>query len=339
MMVVALNTSPLLATLPHPAKGPRLLWRTTYNTVQTVPAISAFVEERLEPQIRSKHLVSPGAPLRVALLRRKNAAELAFSDALFRGLSFNGKSALDNTGNFREFVCGEACAKPDGGVDPSLVDGLLEFAPQIVIISGVTEALIDRVLAPLERRLPRTAPRPDYVNIMVLSPAVFRFVDSRPDLRARFFGLTVVSNTAQNARFVMHYNETFDDKITRTISPNTAYDAFYLLAYATYAVGSGTVTGATLAGAMTRLVPPGDGVDVGPSTIFDGFNALTAGRGIDFVGATGPLDFNVATGEAPVDMIVLCVGANARGEAVDTVESGLVYRAAERRLDGAMRCP
>lgn len=55
--------------------------------------------------------------------------------------------------------------------------------------------------------------------------------------RGRFFGLTAVSETAANARFVTHYNEVFPgDPITRTTSPNSSCDAFSLLAYASYTI-------------------------------------------------------------------------------------------------------
>ena len=34
----------------------------------------------------------------------------------------------------------------------------------------------------------------------------------------------------------MHYNEVFPKKVTRSVAPNSSYDAFYVLAYATYAL-------------------------------------------------------------------------------------------------------
>ena len=48
---------------------------------------------------------------------------------------------------------------------------------------------------------------------------------------------------AANARFVARYNEAFADTVTRTFSPNSSYDAFYVVAYATYAIGDAPVTG------------------------------------------------------------------------------------------------
>lgn len=60
---------------------------------------------------------------------------------------------------------------------------------------------------------------------------------------------------------------------------------------------------------------------------------------IDLTGATGKLDFDLATGEAPFDQAILCVGIDARGRASEGIESGLVYAADAKRLVGALRCP
>ncbi len=193
---------------------------------------------------------------------------------------------------------------------------------------------------PLEESWPagRTF-RPTYVTMTVLTPEVFRFVAKDASRRRRFFGLTTVSTTPANARFVMHYNEVFREKITRTISPNASYDAFYLLAYAAYALGDERVTGPSLAAEVARLVPPGKPVEVGPTNIFDAFTTLRSGQNIDLNGATGSLDFDLTTGDPPVNQAVLCVNVDEAKNAYDSVESGLVYTARGGKLEGAMRCP
>jgi branched-chain amino acid transport system substrate-binding protein len=67
-------------------------------------------------------------------------------------------------------------------------------------------------------------------------------------------------------------------------------------------------------------------------------NGLRSGAHVDLNGATGPLDFDLDTGDAPVDLAILCVAANAGGDADETVESGLVYDATAGVLRGTMRC-
>ena len=121
-------------------------------------------------------------------------------------------------------------------------------------------------------------------------------------------------------------------------APNSSYDAFYLLAYATYALREEPVTGARLAEAMKRLLPPGHRVEVGVAGIFHAFSALRRGELIDLVEATGSLDFDPATGEAPFDQAVLCITVDDHGVANDSVESGLVYNSAENKLVGTKKC-
>jgi hypothetical protein len=138
----------------------------------------------------------------------------------------------------------------------------------------------------------------------------------------------------------MHYNEVFSDKVTRTISPNSAYDAFYLLAYASYALEPDeAVTGPALARSFSRLVPPGKSIDVGISGIFDAFAALHGGQNVDLNGATGSMDFDLTTGEAPFDQAILCAAVDEKGRAYDGIESGLVWSAKTRKLEGTMKCP
>jgi branched-chain amino acid transport system substrate-binding protein len=168
---------------------------------------------------------------------------------------------------------------------------------------------------------------------------VLAFAGQTAERRRRFLSLTSASATPTNARFVARYSEAYAEPVSRTFSPNSSYDAFYVLAYATLALGREPVTGTSLARAIARLLPPGRPIDVGPSGIFDGLNTLTAGGNVDLNGATGRLDFDTETGEAPVDLAVLCVRPAARGDAVDSVESGLIYDATTRALRGSMHCP
>ena len=196
------------------------------------------------------------------------------------------------------------------------------------------EASVSQVLKPLESAWPARSAPPRYVFMTNLPPSVLDWVGASPPLRRRFFGLAPITTTPPNVRFVARFNEGAANKITLAAGPNTSYDAFYLLAYATYALGERPVTGANLASAIARLVPPGKAVDVGPAGIYGAFDALRRGENINLSGAAGPLDFDLATGEAPVDMDVLVAGPGLHPE---NVPSGVVYRDATRTLDGKLR--
>jgi hypothetical protein len=123
-------------------------------------------------------------------------------------------------------------------------------------------------------------------------------------------------------------------------NPGSSYDAFYLSAFAAHAIGDGPITGTELARAFERLVPPGITVDVGPVQVFDALAALARGAQVNLEGTATSLDFNLATGEATSDFSLMCPARDAAGRwKRESVESGVVFRAASQRVEGTMRCP
>ena len=193
--------------------------------------------------------------MRVAVLRQ--SAPHAVVDADFPAIHFNGKSALENGENFRQFVVGAS----DAGTNDS-VDALIEFAPQVVYprIPSPSEVII-----PLEKKW-RHGPRPFYIVGSGFDP-LLDFIGTNSDCRHRFFALTNVS-TPVNAQLVLRYNLAFPgEPVTATTAPQPSYDAFYVLAYAALALGDGSVTGPELSRTMNRLLPPGHPVEVGPAGI------------------------------------------------------------------------
>jgi serine/threonine-protein kinase len=330
LAVETINTSPLIATLPHPAGQPRLLWRTTFNAAQMELAVAALVPDLLEPRIRTLSRLPPESPVRVVVLRVETAGQRAMSDILFSALRFNGKSALDNAGDYRELVF-----DPDSPQEAQ-VRMLVDLAPHIVVTSGS----IGQERPDLERAWPADrAWRPTYVTTNPISDEDLRWIGKDKDRRHRLFGINTSSNTPANARLVMHYNQAFHANLARDDSPNTAYDAFYVIAYARYALGDHQVSGRALASVIPHLLPPGKPIEVGPGQIFEAYNALRAGENIDLTGATGRLDFDPETGEAPTDQVILCAGVDAAGNATEGIESGLVYDATAKKLVGQMKCP
>jgi branched-chain amino acid transport system substrate-binding protein len=340
LVLAALNTSPIIASLPRAPGQPRVVFRTTYSSAQAAAPIGLLVADVLEPEIRRQSgVLRGGEPLRVALVRQDDAAGIGFADALFRSLRYNGRSALENESSYREFVyafdTGDRTAQPDFG---QIAERLAAFAPHVIIHFGADEAFL-RVAEPLEGAWKGSAPRPRYVKPNAPGREVLAFLGRSAERRRRFFSLTSVSATPANARFVARYDEVYTEQVTRTFSPNSSYDAFYVLAYATFALGREGVTGTSLARAVGRLLPPGRLIDVGPSGIFDALNTLAEGGNVDLNGATGHLDFDMETGDAPVDLAVLCVKGGAKGADVDSVESGLTYDATAGVLRGSLHCP
>jgi hypothetical protein len=288
----------------------------------------------LEPAARRGAGTIDARPFKVATLLAK-PGNSDIIDALFEILRFNGKSALDNGMNFRQFTFDPNA----GATGDELARSLVDFAPNVIVYGG---GVFAQVLEPLEAKW-KGGPRPYYVTGQGMSDFI-RFAGKDPSRRHRGFSVTALSTLPTNARLVMRYNMAFPQErpMTRSESAQPSYDAFYVFAYATYALGDQPVTGSTLAAAMTRLLPPGKRIDVGPADILDGFNALRFGgpsAHIDLNGAIGALDFDAATGEAPVDYAITCASVDDHGAASATIDSGLVYDARAQKLVGTLRCP
>ena len=143
------------------------------------------------------------------------------------------------------------------------------------------------------------------------------FMGADVDRRRRIFAVSSLSNETPTARFVIRYNAAHATPISRYVNPGTTYDAFYLLAYAAWALGRVPIEGPALARTFARLVPPGKAIEVGPMA----------------------LDFDLATGEAPSDFALVCPDVGADGSAAGDLESGVYYRAATKRIEGKVRCP
>jgi hypothetical protein len=271
-------------------------------------------------------------PFKVAALWAQGTTH-GFVEALFGVLRFNGRSAAENGTNFRQVVYGGAGDARTG----EAVDELLAFGPQVIACMGQG---FDRVLRPLESRWGRD-PRPVYLSPGGFDPPVVGDLAGRdPARRRRFLGDTNVSTTMTNAQLVLRYNAAFPaHPIAPSEAPQPSYDAFYMLAYAIYALGDATVTGPALSGAFQQLLPPGPKVDVGQAHILEGFEILRSSGRIDLNGAIGSLDFDPATGEAPIDYTITCAGIDDRGVASAGVDSGLFYDAREKRLKGTLHCP
>jgi serine/threonine protein kinase/ABC-type branched-subunit amino acid transport system substrate-binding protein len=325
LTLASVSMSPLLGAIPHAIRQPRIVFRTTYNTLDTGPALAAFVSH-LEAERWPRQKLR-GDELRISVARMKNRSAVAMSEALFGALRFNGKSALDNGGAYQElgYERTEEFAK--------LAEDIARHRPHVVIASD--PPLIERIEAVWRR----DRPRPTYLMFTPFNDEVLGFLGKDRDRRRRMFGMTTISTTTSNARFVVHYNETFPEPITRTLAPNSTYDAFYVIAYAVAATADRVTAGDQLAHAVSRLVPPGTVVDVGPSGIFTALTVLRRGENVDLNGTTGRLDFDLATGDAPADLAIVCADVGESGEAVSGRESGLVFDTAARRLIGEMKCP
>ena len=94
-----------------------------------------------------------------------------------------------------------------------------------------------------------------------------------------------------------HFVEIYDDPVPPTWTEYT-YDAVYLLAYAAASMTPEAMSGAGFAEAFKRFDnPDGRIVNVGPNHFITACQDMGDGLSLDVRGASGPLDFDLSTGE------------------------------------------
>jgi hypothetical protein len=331
LSVLTLAQAAELTSIPVPPGSPRLVWRTCNDHDQMTLATNGMIAGVLEPRLRAAD--PRRGPTRLALLVTRSVLDVVPQS--LSGMQINGRPLNENGDSFRQFVCDGSAA------DAAAIDRLIAFAPDLVVDALVDEAdPATKVFVPLERARKKGAVGPFYLTGSELTPDYLAFLGRDSDRRRRVFAATNVSTTKASLDLVLRYNLEYPhEEVTPTTAPQPSYDAFYLLAYAAYALGDAPITGPSLSRAIERLLPPGPRVDVGPAGIFGALTALRGGGRIDLNGASGSLDFDLRTGDAPLDYAILCVGTDEHGAASGMIESGLIYESATGKVTGKMSCP
>jgi ABC-type branched-subunit amino acid transport system substrate-binding protein len=339
LIMSASATSPFITKLADDD----LVWRTAPpDTVQS-QAITLLMSSKVEPDLRPPigTVLGDKEQMRLAIVHKGDAYGTGLAEALFQSIRFNdNKNAASNGANFKSIDYGEA-GKPDSDAKyKAAVDALIVYQPHVVIIIGTSEG-VTKVFAPLETNWPSTVPfRPRYVlTDGAQIPELFPIVGTNADLRHRVLG-TVPGTTAPGFfAFVSHYKGTITDGTSPDQYTAAAYDAAYVLSYGIVAIGQTPLSGPNLVGGLKKLVPPGNKIEVGSGAMNDAFIDLLAGKNIDFDGASGPLDFDVATGEAESDIQIWCVDVDGTGKANAFKNSGEFYNATTKKLQGTIGCP
>src|SRR5262249_50265197 len=104
------------------------------------------------------------------------------------------------------------------------------------------------------------------------------------------------------------------------------------------AQGSSPLTGASLAAAIGKLVPPGTTLGVGPQGLAMGASMAAAGQSIDLDGASGTLDFDLTIGSPHGRYAVWCIGLDSSSQPA-FAPSGQVFDGATSTLTGTYACP
>ncbi|GAC1366539.1 MAG: hypothetical protein NVSMB47_17850 [Polyangiales bacterium] len=330
-------TSPFITKLQKHG----LVWRTAPpDTVQSV-AISLLLAARIEPDLRAPTggVLKAGEQLRLAVVHKGDAYGQGLANALFDIVKFNAKGASDNGANYKAIDYGDPAAPDADARYKAAVDGLLAFQPHVLIVIGTAES-VTKVFTPFEAGWTEPTFRPRYVLADGAEiPEVIAAIGTNADLRHRVLGTVPGTTAPLYQKFVSHYLSTITDGTQPDQYTAAAYDAAYLLAYASVVVGDQPITGAALDEGLKHTVPPGKVEPVGEDAITEALNELLAKRNIDFDGASGPLDFDVDAGEAQADIQIWCVSADATGKASAIKNSGMYYSATTKKLEGAISCP
>ena len=324
--MASLTSSPLITRIPQPADLPRMVWRTTYSIEAVADATAAFLRDTLETRASSE----AAGDRRVTLARIDNGLGGWFGEAFYRRLSFNGKSAIDNGDKYQELIFA-----PDPSDDDvrAYAERVARSNPTFLVLLGPSSET-SRIVAAVEAH----GRRPTYVIASDTTGIVDSFIGRSEDRRRRVFSVVSVTGMSE-ARFVIRFNATHTRKVTRTLNPGMSYDAFYVLAYASFALGGESISGPSLARAIERLLPPGRRVETGETDLFEGLSALSRGEHVDLAGPSGSLDFDPRSGEASSDFGLFCPARDALGNAVGDEESGVVFRAGAQHAEGTFACP
>jgi hypothetical protein len=338
LSIATINQSPLISQIASGPGQPRLVWQTVTSAPQVARPIARLVSDVLEAKVRkaAPSLRAKDA-IRVALVSVSTTVGLSFRTALFDRMTFNGKTALENGSSFRDFSVGDPTDAKTRPEYQAAVEDILHFHPNVIIyLEG--DYFLPHILEPLESAWPADAPRPYYAaSLGEFGDAdLVSYVEKHKELRRRLFGIQLPMAVSVNAKFAMHYNDSYTPKVTPANAPGVVYDGLYLLAYAAHVAGEARPSGIDMARAIARLVPPGRAVEIGPTTIVETLRTLDTDGRADLVGAGTTLDFNLATGEPLSDFAVICMSG--RGGRLEGIDSGAVYKAATDAITGTLDC-
>lgn len=320
-----------------------LVWRTAPPDTFQAEALTAYIP-LVEQGVRDAVGLAPSDSIRVALLHKGDTYGKGLADALEQKLTINQAFATstENQANYKRLNYGDP-ADPENH-PPKLsesVDEVITFQPHITIILGTAEGVVD-ALGPIEKKWPAGAPfRTTFVFADGgLVTELWTLAAASPmedNLRTRITGTIPGTENKLFDGFRSAFKSQFSDGASPEVfGAAGAFDATYLLAYSAAAVGVAPLTGADLAEGLGSLVPPGKSVDVGHLNISAAFKELTSGGKVDINGASGPLDFDLTTGEAPSDIQIWCLPKDANGLATSPINSGLYLDAKTLTLGGAL---
>jgi ABC-type branched-subunit amino acid transport system substrate-binding protein len=309
-----------------------LLWRTAPTDLLQTILIKQLINDQ-EAAIRDDRQL---AMVRLALVYKGELYGRGLRDAISADLSLNKASATApaNSGYFMTIEYDPLAVNAK-----SAAKKIVAYNPQIVVVAGTTEAY--EIVKEVEVQWPKTAtdPKlPEYIFSDGLRQDRVR-TETPPDdgVRRRIRGTSPgradwLPAVALETRFQGTFRAS-----SSGFGIAGAYDSLYVIAYSIVAAGDTPLTGAIVAEGIKKLVD-GTKIEVGPTRINDALNLLGSGQSIDLDGASGPLNFNLETGEPPVDISAWCLTKSAANK-LEFVSTGQYYDTATGKVKGTSVCP
>ena len=324
------------------ASCPPLLWRTSPPDSIQGAAISKYFSQQYESIVRAHAGKTAAMPIKVAVAYKGDAYGSGLKSAVENTLSFNNMSALSQQGgNYNALDYGNP---DDPMTDPTKYDDVVlkiqQMVPDVILVFGTNEGIVPNpkdagsgVFTRVESTWPGgTKPLwlfsdggviPELVTAARTAGGAGRVLATAPGTNNNNF---LKFESAYNARYTSDTNGS-----PEVFGAAGSYDIMYLFAFATVAAGSQTLNGDNLATGL-GLTVGGALTAPGSENLSQAFQTLASGQPINYDGASGPLDWDLKTGEAVSDIELWCVpqtGSN-------PVPSGQIYKGATQTIQGTL---
>jgi ABC-type branched-subunit amino acid transport system substrate-binding protein len=333
-LISSAATSAALTTLDDG----NLIWRTCPSDELQGLALSKIVPV-VEERIRTDQGLQSTDAIKLALVSRGDSYGINLAKSLFSTVQFNGKSAADNGTDYLPIEYKDPGLPENASQDYSpFVDKILAEKPAIVVLIGQAETIVNFV-DPIESQWEAkngAAPRPTYVFAEAGKRSeLLNSVVGTPELRKRVIGTAPGKKSPLFEQFVFRMSKSYPTVDTSIFGLPGTYDSVYLIAYSIASLGATPITGTGIAAGMSKLVT-GSQVKAESGPVESTFGLLSSGGTINFEGVSGPLDFDLKTGEAISDIDIWCVNDSVQNPQFQS--SGQYYDATSGMLSGTFGC-
>jgi branched-chain amino acid transport system substrate-binding protein len=336
LLISPAATSDTLTTLPDND----LVWRTSPPDTLQAAALKLYVPE-VEQLVRANftmEMMPPDTKVKIAIIHNTDSYGVGLADGVLSAptLQSNNLPVNDpmNANNYLRTQYSDLVVDEQLATANELAQS---FHPHIILLFGFGEAI--SIMTTIEANWTGGKIRPRYVfPDAVLSSDLSQAVGPDDNLRARVTGTVPGTQNQQFIGFVDRYNLKYSSQKdafpANTFGAAGGYDAVFLLTYATATLNGMPENGKNLAEGLKKLSDEmGTVIDAGAKNVSKGFTELLSKGTINYNGASGPLDFDETTGEAPSDIQIWCLPESG-GMTGGGRSSGRFYEAASGKLAG-----